>query len=217
MMKFFRKFKDLGMEGIQAKMYDENSRKNRLGEIKEEAKEVAKHIKDGDSVLEVATGPGYLSIELSKHGKYNITGIDVSKDCVDIAVKNAKEAGVEIDFMYGNASDMMFEANSFNFIVCILSFKNFKDPLKSLNEIYRVLKPGGTALIKDLNKNASRQSMKGLLHKMGLKGFNAFIAEVMQRSGAYTQKDFENFISQTEFKEFDIQNRDIAFSIYLYK
>ena len=102
-MRFFRHFKDLGIEGAQAKYYDKISREHRIGEMKEEAKEVAKHIKDEDSVLEVAPGPGYLSIELAKLGKFKITGMDISKDFVAIADSNAKEAGVDVDFLQGNA------------------------------------------------------------------------------------------------------------------
>jgi len=56
----------------QANYYDKISRENRIGEFKEQAKEVSKHIKEGDSVLEIAPGAGYLSIELSKPGKYKI-------------------------------------------------------------------------------------------------------------------------------------------------
>ncbi len=217
MMKFFRRFQDLGLKGAQAKLYDKNTREFRIGEMKEEAKEVAKHIKDGDSVLEVAPGPGYLSIELAKLGKYKITGIDISSDIIEIAARNAKEAGIEIDLRQGNASSMPFQESMFNFIICVLAFKNFKEPLKSLHEMYRVLKSGGTALIMDLDRNASKQVMQTLVKNMGLKGMNAFFARTIQKNGAYTKKEFETFISQTKFKEFDIQDSNIGFSIYLRK
>src|ERR1700733_1968631 len=140
MMRFFRRFKDLGIEGDQANSYDKSSREHRIEEIKEEAKEVFSHIKDGDSVLEIGAGPGYLSMELAKPGKYKITGIDISKDFVAIATYNVKEAGVTASFLQGNASNLPFRENTFNFIICVLSFKNFKEPLKALQEMYRVLK-----------------------------------------------------------------------------
>lgn len=46
-MKIQRRFKDLGIGGITARSYDNNTRKTRLAEMKEYAKEVAKHIQDG--------------------------------------------------------------------------------------------------------------------------------------------------------------------------
>ncbi len=217
MMKFFRRYQDLGIEGAQAKMYDKMTHQHRIGEMKEQANEVAKHIKDGDSVLEIAPGAGYLSIELSKLGKYKITGIDISKDLVEIASRNAKEAGVDIDFRQGNVSNMPFHENEFNFIICVLAFKNFKEPLKALEEMHRVLKPGSTALIMDLNRKASMKATKTIAENMGLKGIKAYVGGAIQKQGAYSRKEFETFISQTEFKEFSIKDTDIGFSIYLNK
>jgi ubiquinone/menaquinone biosynthesis C-methylase UbiE len=217
MMKFFKRFKDLGIEGAQAKYYDKMTREHRIGEMKEQAKEAAKYIKEGDSVLEIAPGAGYLSIELSKLGKYKITGMDISKDLVEICTRNAKEAGVKIDFQQGNVSNMPFNANTFNFIICFLEFKNFKEPLKALQEMHRVLKPGGTALIMDLNRQATMKVTKKVAENMGLKGLRAYIAGAIQRSGAYNRKEFETLISQTEFKDYEIRNSDIGFSIFLKK
>lgn len=217
MMKFFRRFQDLEIGGDQAKLYDKNSRESRIEEMRKEAKEVAAHIKNGDSVLEVAPGLGYLSIELAKLGNYKITGMDISKDLVEIAAGNAKEAGVEIDFQQGNASSMSFHENMFNFVICVLAFKNFKEPLKALEEMHRVLRPGGTALIIDLDRQASMKATKIVAENMGLKGIMAYLAGAIQKQGAYTRKEFEAFISQTRFTEFLIKHTDIGFSIYLNK
>jgi ubiquinone/menaquinone biosynthesis C-methylase UbiE len=217
MMNFFKRFKDLGIEGAQAKYYDKMTREHRISEMKRQAKEIAIYIKEGDYVLEIAPGAGYLSIELAKLGKYKIIGMDISKDLVEICTKNAKEAGVEIDFKQGNVSNIPFNENMFNLIICVLAFKNFKEPLKALNEMYRVLKPGGTALIMDLNKQATMKMTKKVAENMGLKGLKAYLAGAIQRSGAYSRKEFETFISETEFKDYEIRNSDMGFSIFLKK
>jgi len=217
MMKFFKRFKDLGIEGEQAKYYDKLTREHRIEETKVQAKEAAKFIKEGDSVLEIAPGAGYLSIELSRLGKFSITGMDISKDLVEICNHNAKEAGVKIDFRQGNVSNMPFSANTFHFVICVLAFKNFKEPLKALQEMHRVLKPGGTALIMDLNKHATMKATKKIAENMGLKGLQAYIAGAIQRSGAYSKKEFENFIFHTEFKDYEIKTSDMGFSIVLKK
>jgi len=115
---------------------------HRIEELKSYAHEVAKSVKNGDSILEVAPGPGFLSIELAKMGSFNIYGLDISKDFVDIAKKNAKENGVTVNFQQGNVSRMPFSEDMFDFVICTAAFKNFKDPIKALNEIKRVLKPG---------------------------------------------------------------------------
>jgi ubiquinone/menaquinone biosynthesis C-methylase UbiE len=161
MMKLQRCFKDLGIGGITARWYDNNTRKSRLAEMKAYAKEVANHIQDGCSVLEVAPGPGYLAIELAKLGNYKIIGLDISKDFVDIARKNVKEAGIKgVEFRQGSVADIPFPDNVFDFIICTAAFKNFKEPFKASSEMYRVLTSGGTALIIDMNKNASNQQIE---------------------------------------------------------
>ncbi len=217
MMKFFRRFQDLAIEGEKAKYYDQITREHRIGEMREQAKEIARHVKDGDSILEIAPGAGYLSIELSRLGNYEITGMDISKDLVEICNRNAKEAGAKIDFRQGNVSKMPFEANTFNFIICVLAFKNFKEPVRALEEMYRVLNPGGTALIIDLNGKASMKATKRVAENMGLKGMIAYIAGAIQRSGSYSRNEFECLISHTEFKDYEIRDSGIGFSIYLWK
>ena len=218
MIKFFKRFQDLEVKGQKARDYDKLTREHRMGEIKRQAKEVATYIKDGDSVLEIAPGAGYLSIELSKLGKFNITGMDISHDLIEICKQNALEAGArDITFLQGNVSNMPFQANRFNFIICVLSFKNFKEPSKALEEMYRVLKPGGMALIMDLNRKASLQATKKIAENMGLKGIPAYIAGAIQRSAAYSRDELETFIASTEFHNYEIRESNIGFSVYLKK
>lgn len=207
----------MGIEGKKAVYYDRLTREHRIDEMKEQAREVARHVNDGDSILEVAPGAGYLSIELSKLGNYRLTGMDISKDLVEICKKNANEAGVEIDFRQGNVSQMPFQADVFDFIVCVLAFKNFKEPVTALEEMCRVLRSGGEALIMDLNRKASLKATKRVAERMGLKGMGAYIAGAIQRSGSYSRREFEMFISRTKFRDHTIRDSDLGFSIYLSK
>jgi len=221
MMKFFRRFSDLGINGAMARWYDRNSRLHRMEEMNEYARMVSSRIKEGDAVLEIAPGPGYLSIALAKQGKYNITGLDISQDFVDIARKNAGEAGVKVNFQLGNASGIPFPENTANFIICTAAFKNFQEPLKALNEMYRVLKPGGTALIIDMKANISNEEINAMIKSGNLKGMEAFFEKAafkyFLKKGAYTKDGFIDLISQTAFKDYEIKETGIGFSIYLHK
>jgi ubiquinone/menaquinone biosynthesis C-methylase UbiE len=218
-MKQRRRFKDIAIEGIAAQWYDNNTRKHRLAEMKTYAKEVAKQIQDGCSILEVASGPGYLAIELAKLGKFKIIGLDISKDFVEIARRNAKEAGAQVEFWQGSVADISFPDNMFDFIICTAAFKNFKEPFKALSQMYRVLRSGGAALIIDMNRNASNQQIEDYTKSMGEKGvdklFMKLIFKYFLRNGAYTKDEFTNLISKTAFKEYDIKEEGIGFYIYL--
>ncbi|HUI91312.1 MAG TPA: class I SAM-dependent methyltransferase [Chitinivibrionales bacterium] len=221
MMSFFRRFHDLGINGFMAKWYDNNSRTHRLEEMRSYAKEVAKCAKSGDSILEVAPGPGYLSIELSKLGTYNNYGLDISNDFVNIALKNAKEHGVIINFQQGNVSKMPYPDCMFNFIICTAAFKNFKEPVKALSEMYRVLKSGGAALIIDMNKGASSEQLDKSIKEMNLKGFDQlfmqFAFKSFLKNAAYNKDSFNKLILQTLFKEYEIKEMGISLYVYLKK
>lgn len=202
-------YKGLGMEGPIARWYASLTRKS-LDEVKALARRVAEQVPPGSHVLEVAPGPGYFAIELAKLGGYRITGLDISRTFVEIARRNATEAGVEVDFRQGNAASMPFEDQSFEFLLCRAAFKNFSQPLRALQEMYRVLKPGGRALIIDLRKDVPKRSLSVAVEAMHLGRVNTFMTKLIFRTTllkrAYTQNEFEQFLSQTKFGPIEIKS-----------
>ena len=103
------------MEGAVAKWYTALTKKS-LEDFKALARRTAERISPRSSVLEVAPGPGYFAIELAKLGDYRITGLDISETFVDIARANAAKAAVSVDFRRGNASNMPFGDETFDFV-----------------------------------------------------------------------------------------------------
>ncbi len=180
----------------------------------------AGHVSNGGSVLEIATGPGYFCIELAKLGNFKITGLDISNDLVKIARTNAQQAGVQVDFLQRNASSIQFPDMSFDFVFCSWAIKNFMEPQKALNEMYRVLKPGGTVLIIDLNHDAASQEWDRYASSLGLKGMTALFMKLafrIQRSGAYSKSKFVELIRNTPFQRHDIQEKGINLYVFLFK
>src|SRR5579871_1412421 len=116
-----------------------------------QASELTQGLPSGARVLEIAPGPGYLAVEIARLGRFAVTGLDISRSFVEIARENAREAGVAVDFRQGDAVAMPFDAGAFDFIVCQAAFKNFAEPLRALDEMHRVLRAGGTAVIHDLS------------------------------------------------------------------
>ncbi len=220
MMKTVRKKKDVGIYGLTAKWYDKNSRKSRLAEMRGYANEVASHVGDHAEILEVAPGPGYLAIELAKKG-YHVTGVELSPDFVKIARNNASEARVSVDFKEGNASNLPCEDNIYDFIICTAAFKNFKDPVKALCEMHRVLKPGGTALIIDMNHESTPEDIKTEVKRTGMKGFDkyfvTFAFKTFLKKGAYTKENFEVFIKETPFQNHTIRKDGMSLYVFLNK
>jgi ubiquinone/menaquinone biosynthesis C-methylase UbiE len=213
-------YKGLGMEGAVAKWYASLTKKS-LDDFKALAQRVAWEIPPHSSVLEVAPGPGYFAIELAKLGDYRIKGLDISETFVEIARANAASANVEVDFRRGNASAMPFRDAKFDFLLCRAAFKNFSDPVGALQEMHRVLKPGGQALIIDLRRDASRESINQAVNEMSVGAVNGIITKLTFRfmllKRAYTKSEFEELIAKTKFRVAAIHQDLIGLEISLYK
>lgn len=211
-------FKGMGMEGFIANWYARQTGKN-LDEFKELARQLSSQIKAGDRVLEIAPGPGYLAIELFKLTRCRMIGLDISRTFVSIANANAEKTGVDVCFEEGDAADMPYPANAFNFIVCRAAFKNFARPLVALNEMHRVLKPGGTALIIDLRKDFSPHAIRDYTEGKGL--INGAIIKwtfnTMLKKRAYTQEGITKLASQSNFGDSELRLDPIGFELWLRK
>ena len=85
--------------------------------------------------------------------------------------------------------------------------------------MYRVLKRGGGALIIDLRKDASVESINAAVENMGLGRVNTLITKLTFRlmllKRAYTRKEFEQFLLQTNFGPVDIREDLIGLELLL--
>jgi ubiquinone/menaquinone biosynthesis C-methylase UbiE len=212
-------YKGLAMEGVIATWYSRNTGKDQT-RFKDTARLVAQRIRPGAHVLEVAPGPGYLAIELAKRG-YRVTALDISESFVRIARQNAAQAGVTIDVQHGNAAEMPFADDSFDFVVCMAAFKNFSDPVGALDEIHRVLKPGGEASIIDLRKEAAREDIDAEVRNMRLSTVNALMTRWTFRhlllKRAYTRHQMERIAKDSRFGHGGITATGIGFELRLRK
>ena len=213
-------YKGLPMEGPIASWYAKTTLKD-LKRHKLMAKQLVEKIPANGKVLEIAPGPGYFCIELARLGNYQITGLDISKSFVEIARKNAAEAGLKIDFREGNASAMPFEDNTFDFTFCQAAFKNFSEPVKAITEMYRVLRPGGLSVIADLRRDASPEEIDREVKGMGLGRVNQFLVrwtfDQMLLKSAYSADEMKKVISQTPFKKSKINADGVGFQVVLEK
>jgi ubiquinone/menaquinone biosynthesis C-methylase UbiE len=178
-------------------------------------------LEPGRDILEVAPGPGFFSIELARLGAFRITAIDISETFVSIARENAAREKVTVDFQLGNASQIAFPDSSFDFIFCSAAFKNFTDPVGALREMHRVLRPGGRALIVDLRKDVSLESIDREVNGTETNWLNRAIIRLTFRTmllkRAYTQRQIEEFVSQTGFGSARIVQESIGIEILLTK
>ncbi|MFY9852488.1 MAG: class I SAM-dependent methyltransferase [Terracidiphilus sp.] len=212
--------RDGGIEDMTAKWYAANTA-DMMKEYVQLAQRISGQLPQGSAVLEVAPGPGYLCIELAKRGSYAITGLDISRTFVKMAAKKAAEAGVEVAFKQGTASNLPFPGDIFDFLVCRAAFKNFAEPVLALKEMCRVLRPGGRALIIDLRRDASPEVVSRYVDGMGLSKVNRILTRLIFRlillKRAYTGEQFRLMLAQTRFSKVEVTEAEIGLEISMTK
>lgn len=218
MQSAMKPYRGMSMEGPIAAWYARTTQKH-INEFGRLAAELAKDLPENARILEAAPGPGYLSVALAKLGNFKITGLDISQSFVRMASDYAKKEGVPVHFIHGSASDIPFENCFFDFIVCRAAFKNFSEPLRALNEMHRVLKPGGSALIIDLRKDTSWNEIESYVNGLNLSKASACLTKMtfkhMLLKRAYTKEGMESLAASSDFKSCRILVSPIGMEIRL--
>lgn len=112
----------------------------------------------GDRVLDVACGAGALVIDVAPTVERAV-GVDISEGMLEIARSRLHEAeGAEafgeVEFLPGSSDDLPFANKSFTAVVCTTALHHFPDPQASIDEMTRVLEPGGRLVIGDMCRDA---------------------------------------------------------------
>lgn len=107
------------------------------------------------NVLDVATGTADVALLTHKllHPK-KIVGIDISEGMLDIGRQKIAKAGLQnnIELLTGDSEKINFADNSFDAVTVAFGVRNFENLDKGLKDMYRVLKPGGKAVILEFSK-----------------------------------------------------------------
>ncbi|MBN3521085.1 methyltransferase domain-containing protein [Algoriphagus lutimaris] len=98
---------------------------------------------DPQQVLEIGCGSGRLTNHLvnSLSQTAKLTALDINSNM--IAVAKEKVQSYQVEFVHGDAQEMPFEDNTFDFVVCQFGFMFLPNKQKGFNEAWRVLKPRG--------------------------------------------------------------------------
>lgn len=102
-----------------------------------------------DHILDCATGTGDVAIAFKKElqGQGQITGIDFCDEMLHKAPQKALTLGYKIDFQVADVTQLPYADHSFDIVTISFGIRNVENPLKGLQEMTRVLKPGGQLFI----------------------------------------------------------------------
>lgn len=102
-------------------------------------------------VLDVACGTGDFAIALSQAGVEKVTGVDISQGMLDVGNAKVKALGLNIEMHVDDCEHLGIEDNTFDAVSVAFGVRNFEHLQRGLNEMQRVLRPGGLVCIVELS------------------------------------------------------------------
>jgi len=172
-------------------------------QYREIAQDLVSRMESG-RLLDIGTGPGHLLSEIHKlNPKIELYGLDISSSMIGQAGRNLID--LQVDLQCGNIRATNYKSDYFDTVTCSGSFYLWDRPIESLDEIRRILKIGGAALLYETHRDINKQE---LWYKMqeNLKGDN-LIRKVLaprffikQIGMTYDKKEIAEIIEKSSFK-----------------
>ena len=164
----------------------------------------------GSTVLDLGSGTGAAFDQLIN---YETTAIDPDKKMLEL---NSFENKV-----LSSAENLPFDDNSFDNVFCSFVWRNVSDTSEALEEVYRVLKPGGKFILLDMTR--PKNSFLRMLHKIGtfkvLHLIGLFTFNLKEYRFLYKSLDFypqpEEHLNKDNFIDFKIERMGLFNFVYL--
>ncbi|CAL2088028.1 bifunctional demethylmenaquinone methyltransferase/2-methoxy-6-polyprenyl-1,4-benzoquinol methylase UbiE [Tenacibaculum sp. 190524A05c] len=134
-----------------SKNYDGLNRVISLGIDVSWRKKVVKLVSENNpkQILDIATGTGDLALMMAELNPDKIVGLDISPGMLEVGKQKINKAKLsdKIEMVVGDSENIPFEDNTFDAITVSFGVRNFENLDKGLQEIHRVLKPGGKFVV----------------------------------------------------------------------
>ncbi len=171
-------------------------------------------IRPNSKILDVAAGPANFSIKLAKHYKSKVWATDLSNEMLKIARKNVKtqKAQGKVIVIKDDAKKMKFKDNYFDFVFCRYTLHQIPNPLKVVNEIWRVTKKGGKMQIvdairpktkKEIEKRINEQ--KPLYKKLKIKNWEVLLKNSKESiASGLSKREILNLFKKSKIKKYKL-------------
>ena len=191
------------------KFYDFINSLTTLGFDKSWRSEAAKNLNPG-SVLDLGSGTGASYEDLKN---FNVTALDPDKQMLSLNKFDKK--------IVGKGENLPFNENSFDNVLCCFVWRNISETDKAMNEVFRVLKPGGKFILLDMTR--PKNSVLKILHKFGtyilLHLIGLITVNLKEYSFLYKSLDFypqpEVHLTKNEYSSLDIKRIGLFDFVYL--
>lgn len=119
--------------------------------VLKEASFLLPYLSNNMNILDCGCGPGSITVGIAEYVNCgHVNAIDIEPRQIEKAKKLAHSKGVaNIDFSVGSIYELPFKEETFDVVFAHAVFQHLNDPISALNEINRVLKPGGIVALRD--------------------------------------------------------------------
>lgn len=107
---------------------------------------------DGKDVLDLGCAGGFMAEAMTNKGA-RVTAIDPARDAIEAAKNRAKVIGQIIQYDVGVGEALPYQDAAFDAVVCVDVLEHVSDLTKVVEEVVRVLRPGGMFLYDTINRN----------------------------------------------------------------
>ena len=120
------------------------------------------------NVLDVACGPGVVTAAIAP-GANSVVAFDATEQMLEKAKARCAKAGLRnVQFRRGDAESLPFEVAQFDGVVTRLAVHHFANPQRAFDEMFRVLRPHGTAVIVDVvsSEDADESNLQNAIERL---------------------------------------------------
>jgi ubiquinone/menaquinone biosynthesis C-methylase UbiE len=120
------------------------------------------------NLLDVACGPGVVTASLAPSAE-SVVALDATQEMLGKAKARCAKAGLtNVSFRQGNAEALPFGDGEFDGVVTRLAVHHFAEPQRAFAEMFRVLRPGGTAVIVDIvsSEDAREERLQNAIERL---------------------------------------------------
>ena len=205
---------DQGIRGeVTVEIYDHLQRRLRDKGWMETDAVIQSGITTG-AALELGPGPGYLGLEWLKHTEgTRLTGLDISANMIADARRNALAYGFSARTAYvaGSGARMPFNNNTFDAAFSSRSLHEWSNVSQTIEEIWRVLKPGGRVFLSDLRRDMSTPVKWYMWLRTKPKAIRPdFITSI---NAALTPTELKALISDSRFMRFAVSSSPMGLQV----
>ncbi|CAK8054894.1 bifunctional demethylmenaquinone methyltransferase/2-methoxy-6-polyprenyl-1,4-benzoquinol methylase UbiE [Eupransor demetentiae] len=157
-------------------------------------------------ILDIATGTADWALALAEKSlpEAKVTGLDFSAAMLAVGQKKVDQAGLsdKVKLVQGDAMQLPFEDDSFDIVTIGFGLRNLPDPRKGLEEMYRVLKPGGQLVILETSQPDSQLIRPFWKFYFGqvMPWFGQLFAHGKKQEYKYLDETTENFMSYRQLQ-----------------